>query len=76
MYYFIISLKKISERFEFFQCSVTCGKGRKSRDIQCLDTYGVPSNRCDIRQKPTEVELCKQSPCTSQTVSGMFFYDF
>lgn len=51
------------------ECSVTCGKGRKSRDIQCLDTYGVPSNRCDIRQKPTEVELCKQSPCTSQTVS-------
>ena len=49
---------------------MTCGKGRRSRDVQCLDTYGVPSNDCSIREKPTEVELCKQGPCSRETVSG------
>lgn len=49
---------------------MTCGKGRRSRDVQCLDTYGGPSNDCSIREKPTEVELCKQGPCSRETVSG------
>ncbi|XP_022333427.2 thrombospondin type-1 domain-containing protein 4-like isoform X2 [Crassostrea virginica] len=54
---------------DWASCSVTCGKGRRSRDVQCLDTYGVPSNDCSIREKPTEVELCKQGPCSRETVS-------
>ena len=49
---------------------MTCGKGRRSRDVQCLDTYGVLSKDCSIREKPTEVELCKQGPCSRDTVSG------
>lgn len=51
------------------ECSVTCGKGRKARDVQCLDTYGAPANSCDIRQKPVGVELCKKGPCRRETVA-------
>ncbi|XP_048736901.2 ADAMTS-like protein 4 isoform X2 [Ostrea edulis] len=51
------------------QCSVTCGKGRKTRDVQCLDTFGVTSNSCNVREKPSEVELCKKGPCRRETVS-------
>ena len=46
-----------------FQCSVTCGRGQRSRDVKCLDNNKRPSSGCAISTKPSEREMCKKRAC-------------
>ncbi|XP_071167899.1 thrombospondin type-1 domain-containing protein 4-like isoform X2 [Mytilus edulis] len=52
---------------EWSQCSVTCGKGERSRDVLCIDTDNREVNACDITMKPSNSEECGTNPCNSYT---------
>lgn len=44
------------------KCSVTCGNGVQSRQIQCLDSDGKTAMHCDNNQKPITMRVCGD-PC-------------
>ncbi|KAL4227671.1 hypothetical protein ACF0H5_013107 [Mactra antiquata] len=48
---------------EWGRCSVTCGNGYKSRDIQCRDETKKQSSSCDARLKPIDKEPCTERRC-------------
>uniref|UniRef100_A0ABD2X498 Uncharacterized protein n=1 Tax=Trichogramma kaykai TaxID=54128 RepID=A0ABD2X498_9HYME len=55
------------EAGEWSECSTSCGKGVKTRSVECRDGKGRLSNECDRSQQPrTEIE-CKgtSSDCSS-----------
>lgn len=45
------------------QCSVTCGNGRKSRNIMCVDDNGQKSANCPDYERPQDQEECRNLPC-------------
>ena len=52
-----------------FQCSssTTCSSGYQTRNVQCRDAQGKPSNDCDEGLKPNEKQKCVGiGPCKSQ----------
>ncbi|XP_066937225.1 ADAMTS-like protein 4 [Macrobrachium rosenbergii] len=44
-------------------CSRTCGRGTKTRAVQCLDFDQRPSTKCSIAQKPPVTRTCTGLPC-------------
>ncbi len=51
-----------------FQCSVTCGRGTKQRDVRCQVTSQgrtdvLPAAACGPVTKPTEVKACSRKHC-------------
>ncbi|XP_021356963.1 A disintegrin and metalloproteinase with thrombospondin motifs 9-like [Mizuhopecten yessoensis] len=44
------------------QCSSTCGTGWKRRQVVCQDELGA-SDKCDLKQKPDEIERCQTKAC-------------
>ena len=51
--------------FEWTECSASCGKGYKTRIIQCLDWTNsvVPNQFCDPTTKPKSIGHCKTDAC-------------
>ena len=50
------------------QCSKLCGKGERTRPIQCMDLLSKPmsvvgDNLCSGRKKPKEKNNCNRQPC-------------
>ena len=48
-----------------FQCSKTCGFGRKHRPVTCRNRQGVEvsSHLCDVQTKPKTRRRCAEFPC-------------
>ncbi|XP_045118901.1 LOW QUALITY PROTEIN: ADAMTS-like protein 4 [Portunus trituberculatus] len=44
-------------------CSRTCGRGTKTRAVQCLDQHQQLSSRCSIADKPLTARPCVEKPC-------------
>ncbi|XP_042331662.1 A disintegrin and metalloproteinase with thrombospondin motifs 15 [Sceloporus undulatus] len=46
-------------------CSKTCGRGFKRRMLKCTGRGGtlLPRDRCNLRKKPQELDLCTLRPC-------------
>ena len=54
--------------FLFLQCSVTCGKGSKSREITCRSKtlHGqilLPDSMCQPQPQPRLTRPCRRKPC-------------
>lgn len=51
---------------EWTECSTTCGRGYKSRTVQCLDWTNtvVPNEFCDPANKPKHMRRCKKKSCS------------
>ena len=47
------------------QCSVTCDKGQRSREMLCINTEHREVNTCDNSVKPSSTEECGTTPCIS-----------
>jgi hypothetical protein len=47
------------------QCSVTCDKGQRSREVLCINTEHREVNTCDNSVKPSSTEECGTTPCNS-----------
>lgn len=54
------------------QCSVTCGKGWKSREVLCVDksTGGIIGNRGCRGRKPEAATQCHKGECSKWNVSA------
>ncbi|XP_014661728.1 PREDICTED: ADAMTS-like protein 3 [Priapulus caudatus] len=49
---------------EWTACSVTCGKGQKSRSVRCREVNGQYSNMCDNKKRPAGKQRCDTgAPC-------------
>ncbi|XP_041034135.1 thrombospondin type-1 domain-containing protein 4-like [Carcharodon carcharias] len=51
---------------EWSTCSKSCEGGFRVREVRCLGDDMIPSERCDINQKPEEHQSCNNKPCTPQ----------
>lgn len=51
----------------FFQCSVTCGKGVKTRNLICKTRYFqvVDASYCSVKRKPKTQKECSRRPCSN-----------
>ncbi|XP_076803784.1 thrombospondin type-1 domain-containing protein 4-like isoform X2 [Clavelina lepadiformis] len=47
------------------ECSVSCGGGSRTRDVQCLDENRHFSSLCNIAEKPKDAERCNTVSCHS-----------
>lgn len=51
----------------FFQCSATCGTGRRVRQVHCVDTLSKRPHEdhfcAQLPRKPIEYEICHLDPC-------------
>ncbi|CAB0034632.1 unnamed protein product [Trichogramma brassicae] len=56
------------EAGEWSECSTSCGKGVKTRSVECRDGKGRLSNECDRSQQPRAEIECKgaSSDCSSR----------
>ncbi len=45
------------------QCSTSCGKGWRSRKIECQFSTGKPSSLCDLEKRPDYYEECEANDC-------------
>lgn len=50
---------------EWGECSVTCDKGQRSREVLCINTEHREVNTCDNSVKPSSTEECGTTPCNS-----------
>uniref|UniRef100_A0A8C5AW06 Thrombospondin type 1 domain containing 4 n=1 Tax=Gadus morhua TaxID=8049 RepID=A0A8C5AW06_GADMO len=52
-------------RTEWTVCSVPCGLGQRSRDVQCVSNIGdlVPDEECNMNLQPSAVENCDMGAC-------------
>ena len=60
------------EYSEWGQCSVTCGRGYRSRTARCVNSQSgreVSPTRCDRRRRQLTDESCEGPPCLSWRVS-------
>ncbi|XP_076378705.1 A disintegrin and metalloproteinase with thrombospondin motifs 9 isoform X1 [Megalopta genalis] len=46
-------------------CSVTCGKGTRSRKVTCKTPSGTISTKCSPSNKPKEIVTCVLKPCAT-----------
>lgn len=58
------------------QCSKTCSKGVKSRQVKCYASHDssqpIADSNCVANQKPGEQEMCMAKPCdTSLSKSAL-----
>ena len=60
----IISPSKLFVIQSYFQCSVTCGKGHKTRNVSCLDDASgkVVDGMC-TGEKPKSITWCRPGRC-------------
>ena len=47
----------------YFQCSVTCGQGQRTREVHCRFNDGRTSNNCDEKTRPQSVMDCVLRAC-------------
>lgn len=45
------------------ECSVTCGEGRRTREIRCIEDNKRPSANCVESFRPKAQEICSETPC-------------
>ncbi|XP_076288590.1 A disintegrin and metalloproteinase with thrombospondin motifs 9 isoform X2 [Lasioglossum baleicum] len=50
---------------DWSSCSVTCGKGTRSRKVICKTLSGAASSKCSTSNKPKEITTCVLEPCTA-----------
>ncbi|KAK8744522.1 hypothetical protein OTU49_000851 [Cherax quadricarinatus] len=55
---------------DWSQCSRTCGRGSRTRSVQCLDHQQQPSTRCNIDEKPPTTRSCVEQPCNAPSDRG------
>lgn len=48
---------------DWTECSRTCGRGSRTRLVQCLDHHQQPSTRCNLVEKPPTTRSCVERPC-------------
>uniref|UniRef100_A0A8C3A7W7 ADAM metallopeptidase with thrombospondin type 1 motif 8 n=1 Tax=Cyclopterus lumpus TaxID=8103 RepID=A0A8C3A7W7_CYCLU len=48
---------------EWSQCSKSCGSGWSRRNVECRDSAGFLSGRCDRDLKPVDIRPCGDAPC-------------
>lgn len=51
------------------QCSVSCGKGYKTRNVVCRDAMNLPSSACDPELKPADTKACTDQPVCPSLVA-------
>lgn len=51
------------------QCSVTCGQGRTTRQVLCVDysDHVIDRSQCDTDYIPETAQDCSLPPCSRQT---------
>jgi len=54
---------------QWSECSVTCGRGTRKRDVSCFDASGVNSVTCDQNEKPVTIEDCTAQQCPVANVA-------
>ncbi|KAI7789375.1 putative thrombospondin type-1 domain-containing protein 4 [Triplophysa rosa] len=61
-------------RSDWSPCSVPCGVGQRSRQVQCVSNVGdvVADEECNMKLRPSDVENCDAGPCTR----SWFFSDW
>ena len=49
----------------FFQCSVTCGEGKRNRFVRCEDAQGYlrSPTLCGHLDRPVSTQACSERPC-------------
>lgn len=55
---------------DWSQCSRTCGRGARTRAVQCLDHDQKPSIECDLLEKPQTTSPCATQPCDKPVDAG------
>ncbi|XP_059148316.1 ADAMTS-like protein 4 [Physella acuta] len=48
------------------ECSVTCGEGRRTRQVRCIEDNRRPSSNCDNLLKPEVQKVCSQQSCNTR----------
>ncbi|XP_078055929.1 thrombospondin type-1 domain-containing protein 4-like [Mustelus asterias] len=54
---------------EWSTCSKSCEGGFRVREVRCLGDDMIPSELCDINQKPDVHQSCNNKPCIPQIAS-------
>lgn len=62
---------KVMKHF-FSQCSVSCGKGFKFRDVHCLDSFQakIEEGNCRHLKKPRTYKICRAGRCPAWKASS------
>lgn len=62
---------KVMKHF-FSQCSVSCGKGFKFRDVHCLDSFQakIEEGNCRHLKKPRTYKICRAGRCPAWKTSS------
>lgn len=62
---------KVMKHF-FSQCSVSCGKGFKFRDVHCLDSFQAKTEEGNCRhlKKPRTYKICRAGRCPAWKTSS------
>ncbi|XP_035213875.1 protein madd-4-like isoform X1 [Stegodyphus dumicola] len=56
-------------------CSVTCGKGQKTRSVACRDAKGQHSEDCDVEEMPaTKMDCDSRLVCTPSEDPGTYLF--
>uniref|UniRef100_A0A6Q2YWC5 PLAC domain-containing protein n=1 Tax=Esox lucius TaxID=8010 RepID=A0A6Q2YWC5_ESOLU len=59
---------------EWSACSVPCGVGQRTREVQCVSNVGdvVSDDECNMKLRPSDKENCDMGPCAK----SWFFTDW